>query len=184
MNENILEQIGITQDVLIEKLTERILGLTAGYNQTSAEEWHEIPFSDVVDSKIENALKGFIDKMNPFIQQRIEEIMSAKIEEVFTQPFQRVDSWGKPLGEPVTIKDLIAEQAQSYWTTKVNECGEISSNYGTKIPRSEYYAKKVMEEVYNQELVKTVKKMAVELKNKIPETISEEITKTVLKHLK
>jgi hypothetical protein len=41
-----------------------------------------------------------------------------------------------------------------------------------------------MKEYYDKELVGAVKEMAKDLKNKIPETISEEITKTVLKHLK
>jgi hypothetical protein len=79
---------------------------------------------------------------------------------------------------------MIADEARVYWTTKVDRNGNSSDGYGDKTERAIYYARKIMSEYYEKELVSVVKQMASDLKAKIPETISEEITKTVLKHLK
>lgn len=183
---DLLEQIGITKEELINRIVDKALGITADYKQTGEESWDDIPLSKVVDKKIEVAMGNMVEKMSGKIHDRIDRIMDAKIEEIFTTPFQRTDKWGAKIGEPTAIRDSIYADATSYWTTKVDNQGKPSSGgYGdTTVERSVFYARKVMTEVYDKELVKTVKEMADDLKKKIPATIAKEISDAVVKHLR
>jgi len=180
---NILEQIGITSDELIERIVDKALGMTADYKQTGEETWSEIPFSKVVDAKITAAIGSLIEKMSPIIETRIEDILEAEAQKIFLNPFQRVNKFGEAVGGPTTIKDIIADSAVTYWTTIVGADGKPNPSYGDRMERAEFYAKKVMTEHYEKELVSVVRDMAKNLKDKIPATISDEISKTVLKYI-
>lgn len=182
---DILEQVGITKDELIDRIVEKALGITADYKQTGEESWEDIPLSSVVDRKITEAIGNLVDTMKKTIQTRIDEIMTREVEKVFTLPFQPVTRWGEKNGEETTIRDLIAKEADEYWKKVVNKNGEPITGYSLDSGsiRAEHYARKVMTEYYNKELVETVKTMADELKKRIPATIGEEITKTVQKHI-
>jgi hypothetical protein len=183
--QDLFEQIGITKEELIDRIVDKALGTAADYCQTGEESWADIPLSEVVDDKITKAIGNLVDKMKPFIQGRIETIMVSEVEKVFTMPFQPVNRWNEPKGELTTIRDMISKEAEDYWSTKVDENGKVSGQYNSaKEPRAVFFARKVMTEYYEKELVQEVKNMASELKNRIPETIAGEITKTVLKHLK
>lgn len=182
--DNILEQIGITREELIERIVNKALGLATDYKSTAPESWEEVPFSEVVDRNIGKAIGNLIDTMTPLLQDRINDIINRETEKIFNSPFQRVDSWGKPIGDPISVRDMIKEITTKYWDTAVNDKGEPVSSYGQRVSRAEYYAGKVMREYYNKQLVGEVEKMAAELRDKIPETISSEISKSVLKYLK
>lgn len=180
---NFLEQVGITKEELIEKIVNRALGITAAFGHTGEECWEDVPFSDVVDKKIDTAIGNLIEQLEPKIQARIDEIMNKKMNDVFVSPFQPLNKWGDKIGEVTTIRDLIALEASKYWTEKVDENGNVSDSYNNKMSRSTFYAHKVMTEVYDKELVSEVKKLASEMKAKIPATIADEISKTVVKYL-
>ena len=181
----IFEQIGITQEELIERIVDKALGCTAEYKQTGEESWEDLPFSEVVDNKISKALSGIIDALKPAIQEKIDCLIEKEVEKVFTSPFQRVDRWGEPKGKPITIRDIIATETQDYWSTIVDHNGKPSSEYHSdKQQRSVYYAKKVMTQVYDKELVSVVQNIAKDLKSRIPATIADEMTKTIKNYLK
>ena len=182
---DILSQIGITKEELIDRIVDKALGITADQNQNGEGSWEGVPFSRVVDQKITAAIGNLVQNMTGKIQDRIDQTMMVKIEEVFTTPFQRTDRWGKIIGEPTTIRDLIYDDAKAYWTTKVDATGKVdNSGYGDRIERAVFYAKMVMTQVYDAELKTTVKKMAEDLKSMIPVTIAQEISSAVVKHLK
>lgn len=182
---DILEQIGITKEELIQRIVDKALVITAVATQTGEDTWEDIPFSRTVDTLIARKIGDLVEKMNPLIQTRIETIMNEKIEAVFVAPFQRTTKFGDKIGEPTTIKECIAEEAVKFWTEQVNPInGERHTGYGDRVSRAEYYARKVMKEHYNKELISEVKAMAEEFKARIPKTVAEEISKTVLAHLR
>jgi uncharacterized protein YajQ (UPF0234 family) len=178
---DLLEQIGITKDELINRIVDKALGITADYKQTGQESWSDIPLSDVVDRKIGEAIGNLVEQLKPMIKTRIDEIMQKEVEKVFTMPFQRLTRWGDKQGELTTIRDMIADTDKDYWSKKVNSRGEDDYS-GTE--RAVFFANRVMTEVYNTELTNTVKQMAKEMKEKIPQTIAAEITKTVIGYIK
>jgi len=183
--ENLIEQLGISKEEIIERIVNKALGMTAGCKQTGEESWEDVPLSEVIDNKLESAIGNLIEKTKPFIEKRVEEIMIQKMNEVFDKPFQPVDRWGEPRGEKTTIKDLIANEAIEYWNKDVDcnnkPCGAYTSDKQT---RAMFFAKKSIESFYKTEMESVVKKMAEDMKNKIPIAIGEEITKSVVKYLK
>jgi hypothetical protein len=183
---DILSQVGITKEELIDRIVDKALGITADTRQTGEESWDDIPLSKVVDKKVEVAIGNLIETFTGHIKTRIDAIMDAKIELVFTTPIQRLDLWGSKIGEPVALRDMIYDEAKNYWLQKVRDNGEVikQGDYNREgTERAVYFARKVMTDVYSKELTDTVKTMAEDLKNRIPKTIGDEITKTVLKHL-
>ena len=182
--QNILEQIGITKEELIDRIVDKALGMSADYSQRGEDSWDEIPFSKVVDAQITKAIGDLILKMSPVIERRVEEVLTAEADKVFLMPFQRRDRFGEAVGEPTTIKNIIADSAEKYWTTLVGSDGKTGPSYGDKKERAEFYAVKVMTEYYDKELVGVVREIAKELKSRIPKTIADEISKTVTSYLK
>lgn len=179
---DILEQIGITKEELIERIADRALGIAADYKQTGEESWSDIPLSAVVDKKIKDSIDRLVQGLQGVITERVDQIMVQKMDEVFSTPFQRVDRWGQAVGNPTTIRDLVAEEATRYWSVKVDQYGKESTYNG--VDRAQWYASKVMEDFYKSELQAEVRKMAEAMKKAIPATISKEISETVAKYLK
>ena len=179
---DILEQIGITKEELIERIADRALGIAADYRQTGEESWSDIPLSDVVDKKIRASIDKLMDGLQGRITERVDQIMVQKMEEVFTAPFQRTDRWGDKIGNPTTIREMIADQAAAYWNVSVDSSGKPTSYNGTE--RAKWYASQVMEGFYKSELQREVVAMADAMKKAIPATIAKEISDTVLKYLK
>ena len=183
---DILEQLGITKEELIDRITEKALGLTAdtrAYPDHNGEPvWEEIPFSSVIDTKINGVIDAAIKGMSAKIEERVSELITAKVDTVLCAPFQRVDRWGTAIGSPTTIKDLIADKTESYWKETVDRNGK-TDGYDRK-PRHEWYSEKVMDEYYRKELEVEVKKLAEAMKKAIPDTISKEISATITKYLR
>lgn len=183
---NLLEQLGITREEVIDRIVNKALGLNSDSKQVGKDEWETVPFSEVVDQKIEQAIGNILESAKTVIQNKIFETVDREAKKVFDSPFQMVNRFGEPTGDLITIRDLIANESLDYWNTEVDEKGQPVKGgyYSVKIKRSQYYARKIMTEVFDKELVTEVKKMAIELKNKIPSTISEEISKIVTSYLK
>lgn len=180
---DILTQIGITKEELIDRIVDTALGITAGYEQTGHESWEELPLSEVVDKKIETAIGKLVDRLKDQIEKQIDKIMAQKIEEVFNAPFQRTNQWGDKIGEPTTIRDMVANEAINYWNQKVDDDGK-TSKYNSKQTMAEYHAKQVVKKVYDTELAAAVEVMIKDFRAKIPDTIGEIMAKTVVKYFK
>jgi len=181
---DLLTQLGITKDELIDRVVNKVLGFTADQVQTDEDRWEDVPLSAVIDKKIHASIGDLVKAAEPMIQSRIDKIMQEQIEAVFSAPFYRRNQWGEQKGEETTIRDMIHDDAEKYWTVIVDSSGKVSNGYGDKMSRAEFYAKTVMTEVYNKELTEVVRKMSQELAGRIPKTIGDEISKAVLKHLK
>jgi hypothetical protein len=181
---DLLTQLGITKDDLIDRVVDKVLGFTSGHIQTGEDMWEDVPLAKEIDNKIHSAIGSLVKAAEPMIQSRITTIMDAQVEAIFSAPFYRRDQWGGQTGVPTTIRDMIYEQSEKYWITEVDENGKVGNGYSKKMARAEWYAMGVMKKVYDSELTEVVKKMADELAARIPKTIGDEITKTVIKHLK
>jgi hypothetical protein len=177
---DILEQLGITREEIIDRIVVKALGL----NISQSEEWEHVPFSVRVEEIISEKVTSIVEESKPMIQEKIYSMIDREVEKIFTGPFYKVNRWGDKIGEATTLRDVIADEAISYWNQKVTYDGKKSDGYGSSMPRSEFYAKKVMTDVFDKHLVSEVKKMAEELKNKIPDTISSEISKVIFSYLK
>lgn len=182
--DDLLKQLGITREEIIDRITSKALGLAADQVQGEDGEWQDVAFCQVAEKKIEEAIKNLIKNLQPTIQQKIDQLVTARTEEIFLKPFQPVNEWGEKQGEPTTIKDMISKEAIKFWECAVDDNGDVTKYGSGKQTRAAYYAKKVTRDYYSQELTHEIKKMALEIKNKIPATIADEIREAIFKYLK
>lgn len=185
---DILEQVGITKEELIERIVDRALGTTADYSQVDTDRWEELPLAEVVDKKITDAIGSLIKKFEEKINARVDEITSAKVNDLLDKPFQPVDEWGQPKGEKTTVKQIIVKYASDYWDVKVGTDGKPARegvyHYDSLPTRGEMYAQKVVKELFTSAVERQVKELASTLFEKIPEALGAEINKLVIRHLK
>lgn len=181
---NLLEQLGITKEEMLERITDRALGLTADHRQTGEESCEEIPFSSVIDKNIKEALKKFVESMEGKITERIETLLNERMIEVFERSYQPIDRWGKEIGPRTTVRDKIMDMAESYWMDAVDASGQKADNYSAKKRRFEWAVERCVAETMQNEIRQSVQKLAADLKAKIPEAIGKEISETVVKYLK
>ena len=111
---DLLRQLGITKEEMLERITDRALGITADHRQTGEESWDDIPFSSVVDRNIKDAIERLVASMESKISERIDLLLNEKMIEVFERAYQPVDRWGKPVGPMTTVRDIKATLIGAY----------------------------------------------------------------------
>jgi hypothetical protein len=183
---DILQQLGLKKEEIIDIIVNRALNLPADYRSNGENSWESIPFHEVIDTKINKAISNLIQESMTAIQIKIDQIVERETSKIFNSPFQPVDRFGAPVGNPTTVKDIIADTIAKYWNVRVNSEGKEVKGYAPSssyMTRAEFYAIKVTTDFFDKEIVKEIKKMAEEFRNKIPETIGDEISNMVKKHL-
>lgn len=180
---NILEQLGITQEELINRTINTILKVPYDFdwNGNPEELGEPLYIHEAVEKALTTKINGIVDSLNDKITEKIDNIIDEKLEEVFTIPFQPVNRWGEKKGGPITVKDKIMEEALTYWNTKVNNSGKVSDSYGEKQTRAEYYTKKIATEIFDKEIreasEKMIKDIKTNLKDKTAEIVAESMSR-------
>lgn len=181
----LLEQLGITKAEMLERITDRALGIAADHRQTGEESWEDIPFSSVVDRNIKAAIERLVASMESKISERIDSLLNEKMIEVFERAYQPVDRWGNPVGPMTTVRDRIMDMAESYWMEPVDSGGKRDySGYLDRKKRFEWAVERCIADVMNNEIRQAATTLAADLKAKIPQAIGKEISDTVVKYLK
>jgi hypothetical protein len=178
----ILTALGITREDVLDKAINYLVELPSDYRRVSEEDWISSPLYKSLDIRIDNEVNSMLKKMSVSINERLEKMMQEKIDETFNLPFQRTDCWGDPIGKKTSIREIIKERADSYLSEKVDNDGK-NSDYG-KFTRAELLARNIIENEFNAQIKCEIENIALQLKNRIPKTISEEISKVVLNYIK
>jgi hypothetical protein len=185
---NLLDELGITREELINRTIEKILDIPAGYEAGNPDydECVELTIHEEVKSQVNNSIKNIVKQSQAVIQEEIQKAIQERVSEVFTQPFQPVSRWNEPVGEPTTIRDLIAKEAETFWTTAVDKDGKpYEGGYRREQEtRASYYARQTMKEYYTKELQIKADEMAKEVKDMIPDTFIAQISKSLKKYFK
>lgn len=182
---DLLQELGITREELIDRTVGKILDLPSGFDQVSEEEYVEVSIHKEVKARVNEMIKGIVDNSKKVIQDAINDAIKKNVDDVFSKPFVRTDRWGDKIGGETTIRDLIADEAQNYWTQSVNGNGEAENGYSSsKQSRAEFYAKKVMVEFYDAQLKDYAKNLGIEIRKKIPETLADEVAKTISSYIR
>ena len=73
------------------------------------------------------------------ISQRIDAAIASTIESLMTKPIQKFDTFGNPVGEALSIEDIVRNGADLLLTQRVDREGRVTSNsYDTKMTRVEW----------------------------------------------
>lgn len=81
----------------------------------------------------------------------IREKVEAEVEAALTAQFRQTNSWGEPIGEPTTLRALIAKQAQ-----EAVKLGMARSGYGEKEPAATRIIRDEVDKVLAKELTEVV----------------------------
>lgn len=86
--------------------------------------WHE---------ELQTAVKQRVDKLfDAKVQSILDDAVSAAVSAGFDHAYQRVDNFGKPIGEPTTVRKELDKLIQDYWSQRVDRAGKATdSTYGT-----------------------------------------------------
>lgn len=180
MSKTLLEELGITREEVMDRIVAQALGSVANYRQTGEETWEDIPLSADVDKRINQAVVALMKSMESHIHARVEEHLRVELQKTFEAPFQRVNSIGEPVGEPTTVREMIVEYAKNYWNEKVDSQGKPGSHYGRNQTRAEWQAGQVIVSTYENLLRDSVSTMVADLKKQMPDTLAQELSKSIL----
>lgn len=138
-----------------------------------------IPRLPVSESDIIRGIsKHFADKLSPVIQQKLEEITEGAfadainresdklLRELLSKPQHKTSQWGEPTGEPVTMREYLADRFELYMKQSVDREGR-PSNYDSdkKRTRSQWLI-----ETLGEKLVLNAAKVEVEKVRKAAES--------------
>ena len=102
------------------------------------------------------------------MQTAVIEAVTGKIGDVFLDvvdnPIKKTNAWGEPKGDPVSLREVILEHAQTWLAEKVDSRGERTRYHGDKgCPRIEFIVRKVIQDEFNslmQEEIKQLREIA------------------------
>lgn len=100
-------------------------------------------------------------------------------QEVLTQTFQPLTSWGEPQGEETTIRDMMAVKMENWWRQNVNKKGEASDRYGDKMTRAEWYARDIVGKYVDRQLRTEMKGIIDAGKDKVRQAMSKSIKEQI-----
>uniref|UniRef100_A0A6M3K983 Uncharacterized protein n=1 Tax=viral metagenome TaxID=1070528 RepID=A0A6M3K983_9ZZZZ len=129
-----------------------------------------IKLTDEISERVSEDIRN---KLFTKAEAQVDITVAAIIEEVTTQVFQPVTSWGEPNGEPTSIRGMMEKSIKDWWNTNVDRQGS-PSNYNCK-PRAQYYAEKVIGEYVDNNLRHEMKQIIDDGKTKVRAAMGEAI---------
>lgn len=110
-------------------------------------------------------------------EKQIEDAVSAAIKEGFERPYTKVDSFGKPVGEPTTISAQLEKQIAGYWNQVVDKQGKPveGGSYNTFGTRAEW----VMAQMVADDFKGQMKQLAVNIGGAFKDKLRTELYGTV-----
>lgn len=93
--------------------------------------------------------KIFIDRA----EAQIEAAIDHAVQTAFDREYQRVTSWGEPVGEKTSIRAQIDKVINGYWSEQVNaKSGKPDSGYGDKVTRAEYLVTQMCAKDFSEQM--------------------------------
>ncbi len=146
-----------------------------------------VGLDDAINAEVVRAVRDAIaKKAGTAVEQALKDEISDWVKEQVTQtilaPIQRTNSYGSPVGEPVSLVDLILECAQSYLSAWVNCRGEDDRHGSTgSMPRAAFIARQVTEQIVKEAIEPEVAKVREAVKAQVSARVGELIVETMTK---
>lgn len=111
--------------------------------------WEDGKWLDYIRKDIDRR----IDKL---FAERVEEVVTAAINSAvnagFDRTFQAVDTFGKPEGEPTTIRKRLNQMISDYWSERVDRNGKKTTDTYNSRTRAEHVMLSVCGDDFSKEL--------------------------------
>lgn len=113
-------------------------------------------YTDMVNSAVqqvlgrpgysENALQKQVrEAVAVLVRERIDAAIAAEVEALVSKPIQKFDTFGNPVGAPVSVEEIVRLGAQQFLTEPVDRDGKpVRDSYTTKDSRIGWMVKKIV----------------------------------------
>lgn len=115
------------------------------------------------------------------VKQKAEQAVMDSLQAVLDGVFQPVNAWGEKQGDPTTIRSLLKENMETFFTSEVNSKGGRPGYRDDKKTRAEWVAHAAVEEhlkgALRDELTPLIKEASKVLKAEVGEAIKDLVTR-------
>ena len=131
---------------------------------------------DEMYERAKDAISARVDRLwKEQVAERVSDAVNTAIREGFEHSYQKVDSYGKPVGPKTTISAELEKLIQGYWNQPVDKSGKPdSSTYGEKITRAQW----VMMQIVADDFQKTMKQHVVNAAGWLKDGLRKELHQT------
>lgn len=160
-----LQQLGITKEEILERITDRILSDGMG------------------EEGFEHAKREIVKGYKEGIEKAINHVISKECAEALTMEFQPVNMWGEKTGQPTTVRDLFVKKCQDWWTQKVDGAGNpTTDSYGRKT-MVQFQVEKAVAEIANNEMKAAMQSVVADAKAALANSIGNYVRDHVAKKI-
>lgn len=143
------------EEQMIQEIADRLL---QGYSET----------------KLAQTVKKAMDAE---ILRRLDKVIEEQVQSMLSRPIQTYDTFGSPVGKPLSLSDVLTAGAETYLTQLVKSDGTPSnSQYDTRKTRLHWTVEKVALEGLNKHIQDTAKTLKLELQRKATAAAAQLIT--------
>lgn len=109
------------------------------------------------------------------VEAKIGDVIDAAVKDGFERPYRKVDSFGRPTGEPTTISAELERVISGYWNQRVGRDGKPSESTYSSSTRAEWLMAKICAEDFE----KSVKQFAINVTAQLKDGFRAELNGTV-----
>jgi len=126
------------------------------------------------EAKLAQAVKKAMDAE---ILLRLDKVIEEQVQDMLSRPIQTYDTFGSPVGKPLSLSDVLRTGADTYLTQLVKSDGTPSnSQYDTRKTRLQWAVEKVALEGLNKHIQDAAKTLKLELQKKATAAAAQLIT--------
>lgn len=129
---------------------------------------------------------GMRERIRDLAVERVAERVYAETDRIVAEhlaaPIQPTNEFGEPKGDPITLRDRVAQQVKRWLEEKVDRDGKTGRDpfsYQTTKTRAEWAIERAVDEVARKELEAEVRKAATEVKAQLNGKVTEATAATV-----
>ena len=135
------------------------------------------------DDLYERAKRAFHDKVDAFFRERapvlLEAVVTDAIKDGLDATYQPVDQFGRPNGEPTSIRERLGELARGYWRERVDRKGQPTASSHGSMTRAEWVMIKACGDDFHKEVRQEVTNVTADLKDGLRAELREWIDRTL-----
>lgn len=126
------------------------------------------------ETKLTQAVKKAMDAE---VLRRLDKVIEEQVQDMLSRPIQTYDTFGKPVGNPLSLSDVFRTGADTYLTQLVKSDGTPSnSQYDTRKTRLHWVVENVALEGLNKHIQDAAKTLRLELQKKATAAAAQLIT--------
>ena len=122
------------------------------------------------------------DRINKLFAETVDNRIAEEINKAFTdgfeRPFQKVDHFGRPDGEPTTISKELEQMIGQYWSQSVDKSGKptTTSSYGA-VSRAEWMMMRLVADDFSGNMKQHIVNVAGALKDRLRSELHDTVNK-------